>query len=185
MVGRGFTHPKWAFSIASRGVSIHSNSSFHDRAKFSRAAPFAMARRPAKVGQERKFVGASQLSRRGAPASRRLQYSEPKMTPEESQANQSILDGVEAVGGGYVWDAEVFAVTLMDVSLADDKVIPLCGLRGIQQIALDASRLSIATIAALAGITGLQSLVLARRTFTEGQRNELSRLGPQIVEVDD
>ena len=107
------------------------------------------------------------------------------MTPEESRANQSILDGVDAVGGGYVWDAEVFAVTLMDVPLADDKVIPLCGLRGVQQIALDASQLSIVTIAALAGITGLQSLVLARRTLTEGQRNELGRLGPEIVEVDE
>jgi hypothetical protein len=107
------------------------------------------------------------------------------MTPEESQSNQSILDGVEAVGGGYVWDAEIFVVTLMDVSAEDDEVIPLCGLRGVQQIALDASRLSMTTIAALAGIAGLQTLVLARRALTEGQRSELGQFGPEIVEVDD
>ena len=86
------------------------------------------------------------------------------MTPEESQVNQGILDGVEALGGGYVWDAGVFAVTLMDAAVDDDAVVPLCGLRGVHQIALDASRLSVATIAALAGITGLQSLVLSGRT---------------------
>lgn len=107
------------------------------------------------------------------------------MTPEESQINQSILDGVEAAGGGYVWDAEVFSVTLMGVPLEDDDVILLCGLRGIQQIALDSSRVSIATLAALAGIPGLQSLVLARGDLTEGQRNELGRFGPEIVEVND
>jgi hypothetical protein len=45
-----------------------------------------------------------------------------------------------------VWDAEVFAVTLMDVAVEDDAAIPLCGLRGVQQIAVDASRLSAATI---------------------------------------
>ncbi|MBT2322925.1 hypothetical protein J7E62_11270 [Variovorax paradoxus] len=107
------------------------------------------------------------------------------MTPEESKNNQRILDGVETLGGGYVWDAEVFAVTLMDVAVEDDAATPLCDLRGVQQIALDASGLSDATITALAGIPGLQSLVLARRRLTEGQRSELSRFVPEIIEVAD
>lgn len=91
-------------------------------ATFGHNRPFAA---PGKVGRERKFAGASRFSNRGALASRRFQYSEPKMTP------------------------------------------------------------AIAAVAALAGIPGLQSLVLARRALTEGQRNELDRLGPKIVEVDD
>lgn len=105
------------------------------------------------------------------------------MTAEECRINQGLLDHVEALGGGYVWDAEVFSVTLMDVPLEDDKAIALCGLRGVQQIALDASRLSVATLAALAGIQGLQSLVLAKRTFTDNQRTELGRFGPEIIEA--
>lgn len=106
------------------------------------------------------------------------------MTAEECRTNQRILDSVEALGGGYVWDTEVFAVTLMDVAVDDDKAIALCGLRGVQQIALDASRLSVATITALAGIQGLQSLALSGRKLTDNQRNEFDRFGPEIYEVD-
>jgi len=126
--------------------------------------------------------------RRGRPSSPDEAYLFPhgdqKMTAEECRTNQGILDSIEALGGSYVWDAEVFAVTLMDVAVEDDKAMPLCGLRGIQQVALDASRLSVAALTALAGIQGLQSLVLARRTLTDNQRSELGRFGPEIIEVD-
>jgi len=103
---------------------------------------------------------------------------------EESQVNQSILDRVEALGGGYVRDAEVFAVNLMGVALDDDEARPLCGLLSIQQIALDASQLSYGTINALPRIGGLQSLVLGRRALSDSQRSELGRLGPSVIEVD-
>ena len=107
------------------------------------------------------------------------------MTPEEIQTNVSILDSVEALGGGAVWDAEIFTVTLMEVSVEDDDAGMLCGLTGVQQIALDASQLSMTALAALAGIPGLQSLVLSRRTLTEDERRELERAELEILEVDE
>ncbi len=107
------------------------------------------------------------------------------MTPEEFQTNVSILDTVEALGGGYAWDAEIFAVILMEVSVEDDDARMLCGLTGVQQIALDASRLSMTALAALAGIPGLQSLVLSRRTLTEDERRELEREGLEVLRVDE
>lgn len=110
---------------------------------------------------------------------------DPTMTPEEFQTNVSILDSVDALGGGYVWDAEIFAVTLMEVSVEDDDARMLCGLTGVQQIALDASQLSMTALAALAGIPGLQSLVLSRRTLTEDERRKLERAGLEILEVDE
>lgn len=107
------------------------------------------------------------------------------MTPEEFQTNESILDTVDALGGGYAWDAEIFTVILMEVSVEDDDARMLCGLVGIQQIALDASQLSMTALAALARIPGLRSLVLSRRTLTEDERRELERAGLEILEVDE
>lgn len=107
------------------------------------------------------------------------------MTPEHSVLNQRILEQVELHGGGYVWDAEVFAVTLMDTVVQDGFAAQLCGLYGIQQIALDASELSYSAVKALASIPGLQSLVLNHSTLTEPQRREVRQLSPEVVEVDE
>ena len=74
--------------------------------------------------------------------------------------NQKILDRVEELGGGYVWDAEVFAIILLDCELDDKDASVLLGLQGIQQIAINAGRLSAETIRKLAGISGIESLVL-------------------------
>ena len=51
--------------------------------------------------------------------------------------NDAILDWVEKVGGGYVWEAEIFAINLLDVALTDKEARNLCKLSGIQQIALN------------------------------------------------
>ena len=57
--------------------------------------------------------------------------------------NDPILDWVEERGGGYVWEPEVFAVTLLDASIDDDDAGRLSRLVGVQQIAVDASRMSL------------------------------------------
>jgi hypothetical protein len=39
------------------------------------------------------------------------------MNPEAAQENQRIFAQVEGYGGGYVWEPEIFAVTMMAVML--------------------------------------------------------------------
>ncbi len=102
------------------------------------------------------------------------------MSPEAAQANERILAQVEEYGGGYVWESEIFAVTLIDVAIQDQEAASLCGLTGVEQIGLNASRLAFATIQSIAGIPGLQSLVLSGTTLTEDQQVLLDRLGPKV-----
>ena len=99
--------------------------------------------------------------------------------------NEDILAAVETKGGGYVWDAEVFAVTLMDVAVSDDEALMLCKLAGVQQIALDASRLSFSTLQRLARIPGLNSLVLNHSPLGDQQIDALVTIGPQILQVNE
>jgi hypothetical protein len=107
------------------------------------------------------------------------------MSPEAAQTNERILAQVEDYGGGYVWESEIFAVTLIDVALQDDEAASLCGLTGVEQIALNASRLAFATIQSIASIPGLQSLVLSGVTLTVEQQALLESLGPKVKVVSD
>lgn len=81
--------------------------------------------------------------------------------------NQEILDKVEELGGGYVWDAEVFAIVLLDCELDDADASILLGLQGIQQIAINAKRLSAEMIKKLARISGIESLVLGNYVLSD------------------
>jgi hypothetical protein len=107
------------------------------------------------------------------------------MKPEAAQENERILAQVESCGGGYVWEPEIFAVTLMDVAVADAEAAPLSGLTGVQQIALNASRLSFPTLQKIAGIPGLQSLVLSGITLGQEQHSMLESCGPRVEVVED
>jgi hypothetical protein len=107
------------------------------------------------------------------------------MSPEVAQENERILVQVEKYGGGYVWEPEIFAVTLMDVAVADAEAAVLSGLTGVQQIALNASRLSFPTLRKVAGIPGLRSLVLSSITLTREQQSLLERCGPRVEVVED
>ena len=100
-------------------------------------------------------------------------------------ANEAILDHVEAIGGGCVWESEIFAVTLMDVPATDSEVAVLAGLRGVQQIALNASKLSFPIIEAIARIPGLESLVLSEASLSAQQLQVLQVIGLEIVLVTD
>ena len=95
--------------------------------------------------------------------------------------NEAILARVEALGGHYVWETEVFIVALIEEPASDAEVIRLTGLHGVEQIAVDARNLSAATLRALAGIRGLESLVLYRHRLSEPELERLRRIGPEIV----
>ena len=99
--------------------------------------------------------------------------------------NDTILAAVEDKGGGYVWDDVVFAVTLMDVPVSDEDAQPLCKLVGVQQIAIEASRLSFPMLQCLARIPELQSLVLNHSSLTPPQVEALESIGPEIERVNE
>lgn len=99
------------------------------------------------------------------------------------QNNEEILAAVEAAGGGYVWNAEVFAVTLMSVLPEEKLAISLTGLEGVQHIAIEASSLRLITLMCLAGIPDLYSLVLNHSTLTDEQAMLLRSVGPEVILV--
>jgi hypothetical protein len=101
----------------------------------------------------------------------------------DTESNQAILDRVEALGGGYVWEPEVFAV-ILGKARTDEEVAVLQGLAGVQQIALNATSLSFPTLEAVARIPGLESLVLGGARLTDRQLAALQGIGPEIELVD-
>jgi len=101
------------------------------------------------------------------------------------EENERILAEVEAAGGGYVWDAEIFAVTLMDVVPNDALAASLCTLVGIQQIAINSSRLAFDTVRNLAQIPNLKSLVLNHAALTDDEAALISSLVPELILVNE
>ena len=96
--------------------------------------------------------------------------------------NEAILAKVEARGGVYVWEPEVFTVAFMaDVAITDTDVLPLVELRGVRQVALNAARLSLPAVAKVAGTFGLQSLVLFNSPYSELELASLRSIGLEIV----
>lgn len=104
---------------------------------------------------------------------------------ETREANLEILAEIEALGGGFVWEPEIFAVTLTDVPLADRDVKPLARLVGVQQIALNAERLTPSTLQSIACIPGLESLVLSQSRLQPNEVQALEALGPNVELVED
>lgn len=100
---------------------------------------------------------------------------------EEIQRNEGILAAVESAGGGYAWDAECFAVTLMDVIVSEGLAQALTGLVGVQQIAIEASTLQLNALVGIASIPGLTSLVLNHSCLNAGEVARLALIGPEIV----
>lgn len=107
------------------------------------------------------------------------------ITPVDAERNEAILARVEELGGGYVWDAEVFAVTCMEVAIADVDAMALAGLTGVQQIALDCSRVSVDVLKQIAAINGLQSLVVCTPVFNADDLQLLEAVGPEIQVVEE
>jgi hypothetical protein len=98
------------------------------------------------------------------------------------QSNEAILANVEAHGGVYVWEPEIFTVAFMsNIVITDADVLPLVDLRGVQQIALNATQLSLPAVAKVAGTLGLQSLVLFNCSYSEPELASLRAIGPEVT----
>jgi hypothetical protein len=107
------------------------------------------------------------------------------MKKSEQKKNEEILAHVEQLGGGSVWEAECFTVGLHDVAVTDEQIAPLASLVGVEQIALNASQLSVAAIERIARVEGLQSLVLIGSKLSKADVRRLSGYGPEIELVAD
>ena len=103
----------------------------------------------------------------------------------QSEENERILAEVEAAGVGYVRDAEVFAVTLMDAVPNDELAESLCALVGVQQMEINSSRLVFNTVRSLAQIPHLRSLVLSHASLTNAETALIASLVPELVLVDE
>jgi hypothetical protein len=106
------------------------------------------------------------------------------MTPEAQARNEAILAEVERLGGGSVWEPEVFAVTLMDVAVSDQEALALLGLAGVEQIAINVANISATTLNSIACIAGLNSLVVTGRKIEPPEMSALQSLGPDIEVVE-
>jgi hypothetical protein len=102
-----------------------------------------------------------------------------------AKENEAILAHLEALGGGYVWEPEIFSVTLINVLASDAQVAVLSHLQGVEQIALNCSNLSFGTIESIARIVGLCSLVLQQPALTPEQLQVLRRIVPEVLVVAD
>ena len=63
------------------------------------------------------------------------------MTPDAQARNEIILVEVERLGGSFVWEAETFAVTLMDVAVSEQDATVLLELSGIELIAINVAHM--------------------------------------------
>jgi hypothetical protein len=99
--------------------------------------------------------------------------------------NEVIPAHIEALGGGYVWEPEMFVVTLIDIPASDAQVSVVSHLRGVEQVALNCSKLSFAIIESIARIPSLRSLVLRQSALIPGQLLALHDLVPEVLLVAD
>lgn len=106
------------------------------------------------------------------------------MSVNVNEINDPILDWVEKCGGGYVWEPEVFAVNVLDTSFDDEDAERLSQLVEVQQIAVDASRISLAGLQKLAAIPGISSLVIrgGRLASSDVELLRVSCRDVQIIE---
>lgn len=107
------------------------------------------------------------------------------ISPIDAERNEAILARIEALGGAYVWDANVFTVSCMEVAIADADAMALAGLTGVQQIALDCSRVSADALMKIAAIKGLQSLVVCKLALKANELQRLKAIGTAIQVIEE
>ncbi|HSC88022.1 MAG TPA: hypothetical protein VLC09_12155 [Polyangiaceae bacterium] len=95
-------------------------------------------------------------------------------------ANEATLEWLLETGGSYVWEDEIFAVTALDIELDDAGAQRLATLAGVEQIAINAKRLSFEGLRILAAIPELASLVISECPLSEAQLEQLRALGPEV-----
>ncbi len=94
--------------------------------------------------------------------------------------NDEILEHIDRLGGGSVWEDGINTVGLHDVAVSDEEARPLCQLVGVVQIALDVSRLSYATAMSIASIPRLKSFVMFKVVFSEAQIANIRSANPAL-----
>ncbi|MCC7249428.1 MAG: hypothetical protein IT473_12465 [Lysobacter sp.] len=96
------------------------------------------------------------------------------LSSHELSKNALLLEEIERRGGGYVWEAEVFAVHFMDRPIQQNEVTLLTGLAGVREIYIEASEIGYAELRALACIPGIEHLGIARWEPVDKEYEELS-----------
>ena len=102
----------------------------------------------------------------------------------KGESNEAILDWVESIGGGYVWEPETFTVTLLGVPLSDTECSKLFKLNGVEQLALEAEHLSFDVLQHLCKISNLRSLVLRNCSLSKQELGTLRATGAFVELVD-
>ena len=101
--------------------------------------------------------------------------------PRTFETNDTILAWVESVGGGYVWEPEIFAVSLLGTNLQGEGYYKLFGLKGVDQLAIEARTLQFYALERLSRIPGLKSLVINGSSL---QQNDLKTLNANGVKTE-
>ncbi|MEL7536245.1 MAG: hypothetical protein AAFM91_04195 [Pseudomonadota bacterium] len=102
------------------------------------------------------------------------------ITDAEAKRNELVLSRVEELGGSYVWEPEVFAVSLLDVAVGDANAKPLAELVGVGQIAIDATDIELGTLIEIAAVPGLTSLVIKDGSVAEEGLSKLEAMYPAL-----
>jgi len=102
---------------------------------------------------------------------------------DEFESNQAILRKIESVGGGYVWEPEIFAVTMLDIPIDECLAKLVCKLRGVRQIAINCRNISFSALLEISDIPGLQVLVVSELHIMEQEYGTLLASCPEVVVV--
>jgi hypothetical protein len=97
-----------------------------------------------------------------------------------SDKNQEILDWIESLGGGYVWEDEIFTIILEGCILTPDEARTIAGLAGVQQIAILGAKTEMSALLPIVRVESLQSLVLSKSLYSEEEIGNLKATRPDL-----
>lgn len=85
-----------------------------------------------------------------------------------------ILDWVDSVGGGSVWEDGINAVIISDRKISRSEMCRLMKLKGMKQLALIGERQDLDTLKLAACLNNLRSLVISRKFYSAIELNDLA-----------
>lgn len=91
-----------------------------------------------------------------------------------------ILDWVDSVGGGSVWEDGINAVIISDREISADEMRQLMRLEGMRQLALIGARHPTETLKQASGLGSLQSLVISRKFYSTEEIDDLAKSLPSM-----
>jgi hypothetical protein len=90
-----------------------------------------------------------------------------------TENNQQILDWIESLGGGYVWEEEIFSIILNGYALSAEEAQKLSELMSVKQIALLEAKTEVRCLCPLTNNKSLRSLVLSRSLYSQEEERQL------------